>query len=367
MENVDVTIIGAGAVGLAIAAKLSKEYQNIVILESQGSYGQGISSRNSEVVHTGIYYPTGSLKERLCVEGAHTLYSYCKKYSVPHKILGKLIVATSPEETKQLEMLFHNGINNGVRGLSILGHDDIVKIEPDVTATAAIYSSNTGIIDSHSLMKNLYDQAVSEGATFSFNSTVDLIEQEKDGYVIGIEEEDFRLNSRIVINSAGLYSDRIAELAGMAVDDLGYRLEYRKGSYFSYQKCSPVKLLVYPLPDKGEKGLGIHATLDLKERLRFGPDSELVKLIDFSVDVNKKDTFYKAASQYIRGLDKDSFAPDMSGIRPSIKGEGIKDFIIKHESGRDMVGFVNLVGIESPGLTASISIADYVSELLLDI
>jgi L-2-hydroxyglutarate oxidase LhgO len=367
VEKVDATIVGAGVVGLAIASELSRKFKNVVVLERHGSFGQEISSRNSEVVHAGIYYPQGSLKARLCIEGARLLYSYCGQHLIPHSKIGKLIVATAPDELDRLEGLLSNGLKNGVQGLEMLDKNDIRKIEPHVTARAAIRSPNTGIVDTHSLMKALCNEAVSSGAIFSFNSTVNVIEKEQRGYVVGIVEEDYRFISRIVVNSAGLSSDRIAELPGMDADKLGYRLEYRKGSYFSYQGRSPVNMLIYPLPGQDRKSLGIHATLDLNGRLRFGPDSELVDSIDYGVDIKKKDIFYEAASKYINGLDKKAFIPDMSGIRPSVKGEGTHDFIIRHEADRDMSGFIDLIGIESPGLTASLAIAGYVKDLLNDI
>lgn len=191
--------------------------------------------------------------------------------------------------------------------------------------------------------------------------------RKKAGYLIGIKNDDYKFISKVVINSAGLYSDHIAELAGINVDSAGYRLKYCKGSYFSYAKKSPVKMLVYPVPHKDLTGLGVHATLDLGGRLRFGPDTEYIDAIDYKVDVDKRDIFYKGASKIINGLEKELFVPDMCGIRPKIKGEGIKDFIIRHENEIGLEGFVNLMGIESPGLTASLSIAKYVKGVVCNI
>lgn len=364
MDEIEVAIIGGGVVGLAVAAELSKEYGNIVLLERHGSFGQEVSSRNSEVVHAGIYYPNGSLKARLCVQGAELLYGYCRENSIRHSRLGKLIVAVDQSELTQLEELHDNGLRNGVSGLAVLEKSDIKKFEPDVTAHAAIHSRNTGIVDVHSLMNALYNEAVSSGAVVSFNSEVDLIAREKKGYVIGLKNESYRLLSRIVINAAGLSSDHIASLIGIDIDREGYRLGYRKGSYFSYQKKSPISMLVYPLPMKKLAGLGVHATLDLGGRLRFGPDSEPVDSIEYTVDGGKRNAYFQGVSKFIRGLDKDAFNPDMAGIRPAIKGDGFHDFIIAHETDRDMEGFINMVGIESPGLTASLAIARRVRDLL---
>ncbi|MBI5740635.1 MAG: NAD(P)/FAD-dependent oxidoreductase [Nitrospirae bacterium] len=366
MDEVDITIIGAGVVGLAIAAELSGQYDNIIVLERHPAYGRETSSRNSEVMHAGIYYPNGSLKARLCVEGLELLYGYCERHSIPHSKIGKLIVATEQSEFAQLEELMAQGLRNGVSGLSIIDGASLTDLEPNVAALAAIYSPRTGIIDSHSLMKYLYADATASGVTFSFGSEVDRITPGKDGNVIGIRDEDYNFSSKVVINSAGLFADRIAGLAGIDIEKAGYKLSYYKGSYFSYSKASPVKRLVYPLPHKDLTGLGVHATLDLAGRLRFGPDAEHVDAPDYTVDAGKADSFYNGASRFIRGLEKAAFVADMAGIRPKLQGGGVRDFIIKNEIGRGMNGFINLIGIESPGLTACLSIAKYVSALVGD-
>jgi len=390
MDKIKITIIGAGVVGLAIAAELSQKYEDIVVLEKHEKFGQETSSRHSEVIHSGIYYPPNSLKARLCVEGASLLYEYCEKHSIPHSRLGKLIVASDESEITDLQELYETGIQNGVKGLTLIGKDEINKMEPNVNAVAAIYSPNTGIIDSHSLMSHLHGVANSSGVMFSFNTEVDSIEKQKNGYVIGtrgrkrgslgdmtrfssiksgsctrndIKNNGYKFISSLIINSAGLSADRIAAMAGIDIDKAGYRLSHCKGSYFSYAKKPPIKMLVYPVPHKDLSGLGIHATLDLGGRLRFGPDTEYVDAIDYKVDAGKRDIFYESSKNYIEGLDKESLNPDMAGIRPKIKGDGIKDFVIKHEIDRGMEGFINLTGIESPGLTASLSIAKYVKDI----
>ncbi len=364
MDKVKITIIGAGVVGLAIAAELSREYDDIVVLEKHEKFGQETSSRHSEVIHSGIYYPPNSLKAGLCVDGARLLYEYCEKHSIPHSKLGKLIVASDESEVTALQELYETGIQNGVKGLTLIGKDEINKMEPNVNAVAAIYSTNTGIIDSHSLMSRLHGVANSSGVMFSFNTEVNFIQKQKNGYVIGIKNNNYKFASSIVINSAGLSADYVAELAGVDIDTAGYRLSYCKGSYFSYSRKSPIKMLVYPVPHKDLSGLGIHATLDLSGRLRFGPDAEYVDAIDYKVDAGKRDVFYESAKNYIKGLDKEALNPDMAGIRSKIKGEGIKDFVIKHEVSKGMEGFINLIGIESPGLTASLSIAKYVKNMV---
>jgi L-2-hydroxyglutarate oxidase LhgO len=364
MDKVKITIIGAGVVGLAIAAKLSMEYDDIVVLEKHEKFGQETSSRNSEVIHSGIYYPPNSLKAELCVEGARLLYEYCEKHSIPHSKLGKLIVASNESEITALQELYETGIQNGVKGLTLIEKDEINKMELNVNAVAAIYSPNTGIIDSHSLMSHLHGVANASGVLFSFNTEVNFIEKQKNGYVIGIKNDDYKFVSSLIINSAGLSADHIAAMAGIDIDRADYRLSYCKGSYFSYSRKSPVKMLIYPVPHNDLTGLGIHATLDLGGRLRFGPDTEYVDAIGYKVDAGKRDIFYETAKNYIKGLDKEAFNQDMAGIRSKIKGDGIKDFVIKHEIDRGMGGFINLIGIESPGLTASLSIAKYVKNMV---
>jgi L-2-hydroxyglutarate oxidase LhgO len=366
MDEVRITVIGAGVIGLSIASELSAKYDNIVVLEKHHGFGQEISSRNSEVIHSGIYYPQGSLKTRLCVEGAELLYGICKKYSIPHKKLGKLIVATDSSELQTLEKLFENGERNNVKDLAILEKHDIDKIEPRTNGIAAIYSPNTGVIDSHSLMKYFFNNAKDKGVLFAFHSEIELLSKEKDGFLIGIKENKYRFKSEVVINCAGLSSDFIASLAGIDIQKSGYKLKFCKGSYFSYAKTSPIKMLIYPVPHKELIGLGVHATLDLGNRLRFGPDTEYVESIDYIVDINKKDAFYESASKIIPGLEKDAFTPDMAGIRPKLHGpnEELKDFIIRDETENGIPGLINLIGIESPGLTASPAIAAMVADIV---
>lgn len=366
MEQVDVTIIGAGVVGLAIAHELSKGFESIVVLDKNKSFGQETSSRSSEVIHSGIYYPKDSLKARLSVEGARLLYNFCENNLIPYSKLGKLIVAKSEEEVEYLKELYKRGIDNNIRGLKFLDRADISRIEPNVNAVSAIFSRNTGIFDSHSFMKKLYHSAKDSGVMFSFGSEADFIEKNGNGYVIGVKGEDYRFFSRLVINAAGLFADKIAQLAGIDIDKYNYRLQYSKGSYFSYSKQSPVKMLVYPVPLKDLKGLGIHATLDLAGRLRFGPDTELVDRVEYSVDIKKRDFFFESASLIIKNLEKEAFMPDTAGIRPQIKGGGTKDFVIRDESDKGLGGFIDLIGIESPGLTASLAIAKMVKDTIIN-
>lgn len=366
MEEVKITIIGAGVVGLSIAAELSSSYDNILVVEKHSTFGQETSSRNSEVIHSGIYYPSGSLKAQLCVEGAQKLYEICKIYSIPHKKIGKLVVATEQEEIKTIEEFYKNGRKNNVQGLVILNKQEINRMEPNINAVTALFSPNTGIVDSHSLMKHLYNLSRKNGVLFAFNCEVNSMLKEKNAYVVGIKDEDYYFKSKIVINCAGLSSDYIASIIGIDVMKNGYKLKYCKGSYFSFTKPSPIKKLVYPLPHRELVGLGIHTTLDLGGRLRFGPDSEYVGEINYNVNPGKRDEFYRAVSRFINGLEKDAFVPDMAGIRPKLSGEGeqVRDFVIKDETDKGFEGLINLIGIESPGLSASPAIAEMVKKMV---
>lgn len=369
MDEMNITIIGAGVIGLSIAAELSKKHDNIVVLEKHKTFGQETSSRNSEVIHSGIYYPENSLKASLCVEGAEKLYKICDEYSIPFRKVGKLIIATEQSELKILEGLLKKGEKNGVRDLKSLNREETSKLEPATNAIASLYSPSTGIIDSHSLMKHFFHMGEKGNVLFSFNSEVALLGKESDGFLIGVKEENYRFKSKVVINSAGLASDFIAGLAGIDIVKDNYKLRYCKGSYFTYEKTSPVKMLIYPVPHEELIGLGVHATLDLGGRLRFGPDTEYIDKIDYKVDTGKRDSFYNGAIKIISGLDKDAFVPDMAGIRPKLSGPGEKarDFIIKEESDKGLHGLINLIGMESPGLTASPAIAKMVTEMVDDL
>jgi len=370
MDEVRITIIGAGVVGLAIAAELSATCQDIVVIEKHDSYGQETSSRNSEVIHAGIYYPANSLKARLCVTSVAKLYRLCSENSIPHKRLGKLVVAADESEIPALRELFRKGTANGVDGLELIDGDEARGLEPGVNAVAALHSPNTGIVDSHSLMKFLYTKAEANGVMFAFDSEVDGIRvRDEGGYIIGISRQDYSFGSGVVINCAGLASDKIAAMAGIDIDEVDYRLHLCKGSYFSYSSRSPVKMLLYPVPHESMTSLGVHAVLDIGGRLRFGPDAEYVDCFDYKVDAAKYDAFFNGASRIIPGLDAESFAPDMAGIRPKLQGPGepVRDFVIREESDKGLPGFINLIGIESPGLTASLSIAEMIKGIVADI
>ncbi|MGA1794237.1 MAG: NAD(P)/FAD-dependent oxidoreductase [bacterium] len=369
MDETTITIIGAGVIGLAVAAELSKAYDDIFVIEKNDGFGQETSSRNSEVIHAGIYYPRDSLKFRLCREGLHHLYETCESASIPYRRVGKIIIATDDSELDHLEHLFQNGASNGLTELRLLDRKGIHQLEPNTNAIAGIHSPLTGIVDSHALMKHLYHVAQDGGADIAYQSEVNFLTQEGEHFIVGIQQDDYRFKSRVVINAAGLWSDSIASLLGIDVDECGYRLHFCKGDYFAYGKPSPVSMLVYPLPDEYCTALGIHATLDLGSRLRFGPDDEYVNAIDYRVDPSKGDGFYRAASRIIPGIEREAIVPDMAGIRPKIQGPGdtFRDFLIRNEAGYGLNGFINLIGIESPGLTACLSIARMVKTMIAEI
>jgi len=360
-----VIIIGAGVVGLAVAYELAGEYDNVLLLEKNDRFGQETSSRNSEVIHAGIYYPSGLKKALYCREGNARLYEFCRKHGVAHQKTGKLIVAAQRTETEELTALKMQAEANDVGDLQFLAQKQIKQMEPDVQASDALFSPSTGIIDSHGLMRCLLAEAERGGAMVVYRSEVTGIEYDGHSYNLTVND-DYRVKTRILINSAGLHSDKIAAMAGIDIDERGYRLKFCRGSYFSASPSPRLRHLVYPVPAKNRVGLGVHATLDLAGRVRFGPDTEYTDALDYSIDPAKKASFYSAIRTYLPGLHMDSLHPDMSGIRPKLQGpdEPYRDFVVEEETEAGYPGFVNLIGIESPGLTSCLSIADHVASLL---
>ena len=366
----DVTIIGAGVVGLAIAAEISKGDKQIYILEKNDTFGQETSSRNSEVIHSGIYYPANSIKAATCVEGNALLYQLCQEYGVVHKNLTKLVVATRDEEIGEIEALLKKGQANGTPELKIIPKSEIEKMEPNITATAALYCPTTGVVDSHGLMQCFIAIATRNDAHIAYRAEVTAIEKTADGYRVTAanDDETFTFNTRVIINCAGLHSDKVAALAGIDVDEAGYRLHFCKGEYFSVGngKQKLVSRLVYPVPPVKTTGLGVHVTLGLDGRMRLGPSVEYVNSIEYSVDINKKQMFFDSAKTFLPFIEYDDLEPEMAGVRPKLQGpdEEYRDFIIQQESDKGLPGLINLIGIESPGLTASPAIARYVTAMV---
>ncbi len=369
MADAAATVIGGGVVGLAIAAELAARYSPLLLLERNPKYGQETSSRNSEVIHAGIYYPPGSLKALLCVEGREMLYRLCESEGVPHRKIGKIITSVRPEELAELERLHRRGITNGAP-LELLSAREVHAIEPNIVSYGGVYSPRTGIVSAHGLMDFLAHTAIRRGATLQMNCLVTGIARHTDGYRIEIDEHGARstFTTEIAVNAAGLESDTVAGLAGINPDEAGYRLTYSKGCYFalppSYRNI--VSRLVYPVPTKDF--LGVHVVLDLGGRLKFGPDVEYLKTrtIDYRVAEERRQAFAESARRILPSLKEEDFTPDISGVRPKLakEEESFRDFVICEESSRGLPDFVNLVGIDSPGLTASLAIARHVAGLL---
>jgi L-2-hydroxyglutarate oxidase LhgO len=374
MYDVDIVIVGAGAVGLGIAHAITDSCGNldVVVLEKETAPGKGISSRSSEVIHAGIYHKENLLKTKLCVEGSRLLYEFCEKYDVPFSRIGKLVVAVKPEETDSVERLYDQGILNGVSGLKLLDTDGIKTIEPYVNGIVALYSENTGIIDSHVFIKRLELASLKNNVKILCKTELTGIDRVNGGYVCKVRSgsEEYCFGSRVIINSAGLNSDSIAEMAGINVDAASCRIFKVKGEYFRIKpsKAAMLNGLVYPSPEKSLAGLGIHATKDTSGNARLGPNAFYVDEINYDVDCGHIGQFHTAARDMLPFLSIDDISPDTAGIRPKIQAEGedIQDFVIKHERSASLNGLINLFGIESPGLTACLSIGKYVQKILMD-
>jgi L-2-hydroxyglutarate oxidase LhgO len=368
--DADAVVIGAGVVGLACARELAARGREVVLIERHERFGVETSSRNSEVVHAGIYYPAGSLKARLCARGNRSLYAWCESHGVPHARLGKLIVATAPEEEPKLEQILEQATDNGVASLRPLTSTEARDLEPHVRTTHALWSPDTGIVDSHQLMARLLAEAEAHGITVAWRHEIVAAERAGDCYriVARSETETTTLEARRIINSAGLDADRVAALPGLDVDACGYRLRYARGHYFRVhpRKRHLASHLIYPTPIVG--GLGIHITFDLAGGMRLGPDVQFLdeRVQNYDVPESLRDKFFGAVSRYLEGLERDDLTPDLAGIRPKLQGPGepFRDFVIQEESARGLPGWVNLVGIESPGLTCCLEIGRLVADTL---
>ena len=373
MDQIDIAIIGAGAVGLAIAAEIGARHPEAatILFERHGQFGQDTSSRNSEVIHAGMYYPTGSLKAKLCVEGNPLLYEFCDKHSVPYQRIGKVIIARDQTEIPSLEKILAQGQANSVQGLSMIDADEVKRLEPNITAVAALFSENTGIIDSQKLMFQLEHLAGQNNVMLAYKHEVVNVVPEGDGFVItfkGPAGETDQIFCRWLINSAGLYADKIAGMCGIDIEAAGYTIYPVKGEYFSVSmsKSKMVSHLVYPPPLHGLKGLGTHITKSLDGRGRLGPNAHYVtEREDYDVDPVHLEEFYQAALTYLPFIERSDLAPDMAGMRPKIQAPDapVADFKICRESERGLPTLINLIGIESPGLTSCLAIARYAADL----
>jgi L-2-hydroxyglutarate oxidase LhgO len=377
--NVDVLIVGAGVVGLACAAECAKKGYTTLLIEQHESFGQETSSRNSEVIHSGIYYPAGSLKAKLCVAGNRSIYAECERLNVWHRKCGKLIVAVVPEEEPELHKLYEQGIANGVPELKILSREQVKQLEPAIACTAAMISPSTGIVDSHELMKAYFTEATQAGGMCVFGAQFINASRIASGYVVHVKEssgESTQIEARFVVNAAGLYADGVAASFGIDVNEAGYTYYPNRGHYYrvSASKSKMISRLVYPIPPKHKAGLGIHITIDKGNSVKLGPDTEY---IDPSVsrdrwyvfDDSRKERFHQAVVRYFPALELDDLSPDQIGVRPKLQrpdGE-VRDFIIIEESSRGLHGLINLIGIESPGLTCSYEIAKMVGRFVQEL
>jgi L-2-hydroxyglutarate oxidase LhgO len=365
VERVDCAVIGAGVVGLAVARELALAGREVIVLERAEAIGTECSSRNSEVIHAGIYYPPGSLKARLCVEGRRLLYRYCAERGIPHARLGKLLVAVTAAEIPALEAYARSATANGVDDLAWLDADAAAELEPAVRCVAALHSPSTGIVDSHALMLALEGDAANAGAVTVFRSTVERGAAGDDGIDLRVGgAEAMAIRCAAVVNCAGLAAPAVARaIAGVPADRVP-RAYFAKGHYFTLAGRSPFRRLIYPVPEAG--GLGVHVTLDLAGQARFGPDVSWIDAVDYGFDASRAERFYAAIRRYYPGLADGALAPGYTGVRPKIAGPGEPpaDFAIQGPQEHGVAGLVNLFGIESPGLTASLAIAREVAARL---
>ena len=364
-ERIECAVIGAGVVGLAVARRLAMAGREVVILEAEEAFGTHTSSRNSEVIHAGIYYPTGSLKARLCVAGRKALYRYCSEHDVRHQRVGKIVVACDESELGGLRKYKEQAEINGVDDLRMLGPDELAGMEPEVRCVAGFLSPSTGIIDSHGLMLEYLGDAERRGASLALGSPVRSGRTEADGIVLEVGgAEPMAIQCRCVVNSAGFSAQAVARsIAGIPARTIP-ATHYAIGHYYSLAGAAPFRRLVYPVAR--QDWLGVHVTLDLGGRVKFGPDFEWIDRVDYRFDESREAAFYKAIRRYYPGLKDGALQPGYTGIRPKIHGpaEPAPDFLIQGEALHGVRGLVNLYGIESPGLTSSLAIADHVASLL---
>jgi len=364
MDKVECVVIGAGVIGLAVARRLAQAGREVIVLEAAEAIGTVTSSRNSEVIHAGIYYPAGSLMARMCVSGRRALYEYCRDHGIPHRNCGKLIVATTPQETEKLRSIRAHAEANGVSDMQTLSGEAAQALEPALNCDGALLSPSTGIIDSHAYMLALRGDAEEAGAAFAFHTPLlraralaDRVELEAGG------EAPMTLACDLLVNAAGLAAPAVARsIEGMPIEMIPVPY-LAKGNYFSCSVRAPFSRLIYPVPEPG--GLGVHLTLDMAGQARFGPDVEWVDAIDYAVDPARAERFYPAIRKYWPTLPDGALMPSYSGIRPKIVPPAVarQDFLMQGPQDHGVAGLINLFGIESPGLTSSLAIADHVADM----
>jgi L-2-hydroxyglutarate oxidase LhgO len=364
MDRVDVVVIGAGVVGLAVARALALRGREVMVLEAADAIGTGTSSRNSEVIHAGIYYPQGSLKARLCVEGKTRIYDYCAERGIGHSRCGKLIVATHASQVAQLQAIIDKAAANGVNDLQLLTREQAQALEPNLTCVAAVFSPSTGIVDSHGLMLALQGDLENVGGMVVLNSPLALARCEQTAITL-VAEDGTELEAQTVVNAAGLHAQALARrFEGLDAKHVPPS-HFAKGNYFTLSGRSPFNRLIYPVPEAA--GLGVHLTIDLGGQAKFGPDVQWVDSPDdLVVDARRGEAFYAEVRKYWPALPDGSLIPGYAGIRPKIQApdEPARDFLIQGPQTHGVPGLVNLFGIESPGLTSSLALGEYVAGLV---
>ena len=364
MERIDCVVVGAGVVGLAVARALALGGREVLVLEAEGAIGTGTSSRNSEVIHAGLYYPRGSLKARLCVQGRDLLYAYCTSRGVAHRRCGKLLVATSEDQLPQLHSVIAAGLGNGVADLRLLSQAQAQVMEPELACVGAVLSPSTGIIDSHAYMLALQGDLEHAGGLVVLHAQVESVHHGVDGFRIGTRDGT-QLLADLLVNSAGLSAPALARRIDGLPQACVPQAYFAKGNYFSLAARCPFTRLIYPVPEKA--GLGVHLTLDMAGQAKFGPDVQWVTAPDdLRVDPARGEAFYAQIRKYWPGLADGSLLPAYAGIRPKLQapGEEARDFMAQGPADHGVPGLVNLFGVESPGLTSSLAIADHVAAML---
>ena len=364
MEKVNVLIIGAGVIGFAVGKVLSEEFEDVVIVEQEKSFGRHTSSRNSEVIHSGIYYPQNSLKARFCLEGNEMLYDFAKNHNIPHKKTGKIVVVTSEEELPSLYELKENGEKNHVLGLSIIDESECKKLEPQITAIKGLFVPSTGIIDTHKLMQKLESESEKNDAFVVYDMKVISIRKTDKTYIVEFSDGEI-FEANILINCAGLICEEIAKMVGIDTIKNNLKIHWCKGEYFRTTKIKDIDHLVYPLPDPRGISLGIHLVIDLNGEIRFGPSAYYVDELDYAMTDKYKKDFFDSVSKYIK-IDEKNLNMDDCGIRAKLQGpnDNFRDFHIKEETEKGYPNFINLMGIDSPGLTSCLSIAEEVKRIV---
>lgn len=372
MEHVDCIVIGAGVIGLAVARALSLKGKEVIVLDKEVSFGMETSSRNSEVIHAGIYYSENSLKAKLCVIGRHMLYDYCQERGISHKKCGKLIVACSEDEVGKLQSIKDKAEKNGVHDLVLLSQEEVLEKEPELNAVAGLFSPSTGIIDSHNFMLSMVGDIENKGGIFVSRSEVMGGKILDDGFILNVKNsdtsEEYSIQANLIINSSGLYAaELLKKMNGFPTQHIP-NIYYAKGNYFSLSSQTKFNHLIYPVPEVG--GLGIHLTLDMNNQAKFGPNVEWLDSVDihnlnYDVDENLRDIFYQNIKKYWPAIKKDALSPSYSGIRPKIMPKGHEgDFFIQTEKDHGIKNMINLFGMESPGLTSSLAIAEEINKYI---